>query len=91
GLGLNYTRFSSVDLDAGSVLGGSVPLRIDRSSFGWAAQVGADFQIAPKWFFNVDVKYVSIDTDIFVKGTGAKVTSLNIDPMLYSVGIGYRF
>ena len=51
----------------------------------------ADFQIAPKWFFNVDVKYVSIDTDIFIKANGAKVTTLNIDPMLYSVGIGYRF
>jgi outer membrane protein len=34
GLGVNYTRFTSVDLDAGSVLGGSVPLKIDRSSFG---------------------------------------------------------
>ncbi|MCE1968389.1 outer membrane beta-barrel protein, partial [Enterobacter hormaechei] len=75
GLGLNYTRFSSVDLDAGTVLGGSVPLRIDRSSFGWAAQVGADVQIAPKWFLNFDVKYVAIDTDIFIKGAGgAKVT-----------------
>ena len=31
GLGANYTRFSSVDLDAGTVLGGSVPLRIDRN------------------------------------------------------------
>jgi outer membrane protein len=48
GLGLNYTRFSSVNLDAGPVLGGSVPLKIDRSSVGFAAQVGADFQIAPQ-------------------------------------------
>lgn len=88
GLGLNYTRFSSVDLN----VGGAVPLRIDRSSFGWAAQVGADVQIAPKWFLNFDVKYVAIDTDIFIKGAGgAKVTKLGIDPMLYSVGIGYRF
>jgi outer membrane protein len=91
GLGVNYTRFNSVDLDAGSVLGGSVPLKIDRNSFGFAAQVGADFQIAPKWFLNVDVKYVTIDTDIFVKASGAKVTKLDIDPLLIGVGIGYRF
>ncbi|MBU0603179.1 MAG: outer membrane beta-barrel protein [Gammaproteobacteria bacterium] len=91
GLGLNYTRFSSVKLDAGSVLGGSVPLKIDQSSFGWAAQIGADFQIAPQWFFNVDLKYVAIDTDIRVKASGAKVTQLNIDPLLFSVGVGYRF
>ncbi len=91
GLGLNYTRFSSVNLDAGPVLGGSVPLKIDRSSVGFAAQVGADFQIAPQWFLNVDVKYVTIDTDIFVKANGAKVTELDVDPLLIGVGIGYRF
>lgn len=91
GVGLNYTRFSSVDLDAGPVLGGSVPLKIDRSSVGFAAQVGADFQIAPQWFLNVDVKYVTIDTDISVKANGAKVTKLDIDPLLIGVGIGYRF
>jgi outer membrane protein len=91
GLGLNYTRFSSVNLDAGPVLGGSVPLKIDRSSVGFAAQVGADFQIAPQWFLNVDVKYVTIDTDIFVKANGAKVTKLDVDPLLIGVGIGYRF
>jgi outer membrane protein len=91
GLGVNYTRFTSVDLDAGSVLGGSVPLKIDRNSYGFAAQVGADFQIAPQWFLNVDVKYVTIDTDIFVKASGAKVTKLDIDPLLIGVGIGYRF
>ena len=91
GLGVNYTRFTSVDLDAGSVLGGSVPLKIDRNSVGFAAQVGADFQIAPKWFLNVDVKYVTIDTDIFVRASGAKVTKLDVDPLLVGVGIGYRF
>jgi outer membrane protein len=37
------------------------------------------------------VKYVTIDTDIFVKASGAKVTKLDIDPLLIGVGIGYRF
>ena len=91
GLGLNYTRFSSVKLDAGPVLGGSVPLKIDRDSVGWAAQIGADYKIAPKWFLNVDLKYVAIDTDIRVKANNAKVTKLDIDPLLFSVGVGYRF
>ncbi len=90
GLGLNYTRFSSPHLDAGRALGGSIPLRVDHSSFGWAAQVGADVQIAPKWYFNVDLKYVAIDADIYIKG-GPKVTSLDVNPWLFAVGIGYRF
>lgn len=91
GIGLNYTRFSGVKLDAGSVLGGSVPLKVDRSSVGWAAQIGIDIQLAPQWFLNLDAKYVKIDTDISVKGAGIPVTKLDIDPLLLSVGLGYRF
>ncbi|MDP3871988.1 MAG: OmpW family outer membrane protein [Methyloversatilis sp.] len=98
GAGINYTRFSSVDLDANLALAGTtgLPLRIDRSSFGWALQVGADYKLADKWFFNVDVKYVTISTDIHVRNDavalqGQKVSKLDIDPLLVSVGIGYRF
>lgn len=98
GAGINYTRFSSVDLDANLAIGGTtgLPLRIDRSSFGWALQVGADYKIADKWFLNVDLKYVTIDTDIYVKDNavalqGQKVSKLDIDPLLFSVGVGYRF
>ena len=91
GIGLNYTRFSSVKLDAGTVLGGSVPLTMDRSSFGWAAQLGVDIRLAPQWFLNLDAKYVKIDSDIEVKGAGVPVTKLDIDPLLLSVGLGYRF
>ncbi|WP_018413080.1 OmpW/AlkL family protein [Methyloversatilis thermotolerans] len=87
GLGVNYTRFSSVDLN----VGGTTPLKIDRDSWGWAVQVGADYQLAPQWFFNVDLKYVTIDTDIYVKANDTKVTKLDINPLLFSVGIGYRF
>lgn len=91
GIGLNYTRFSSVKLDAGTVLGGSVPLTMDRSSFGWAAQLGVDIRLAPQWFLNLDAKYVKIASDIEVKGAGVPVTKLDIDPLLLSVGLGYRF
>ncbi|MCP4635476.1 MAG: OmpW family protein [Methyloversatilis sp.] len=91
GLGLNYTRFSGVKLDAGTVLGGSVPLTMDRSSFGWAAQLGVDIRLAPQWFLNLDAKYVKIDADIAVKGAGVPVTRLDVDPLLLSVGLGYRF
>ncbi len=96
GIGVNYTRFSSVKLNASPVLGADTPLRVDRSSFGLAAQVGADFQIAKQWFLNVDLKYISIDTDIYVKDSaaalpGAKVTKLGLDPWVLGVGFGYRF
>lgn len=81
GAGLNYTRFSSVSLPAG--------LDLERSSTGLALQIGADFKVADKWYLNFDVKKVYIDTD--VKSGGAKLTTLEIDPVLLSVGAGYRF
>lgn len=82
GAGLNYTHFSSVDLDVPGA-------DIDRRSFGVALQAGVDIRLAKHWYLNFDVKYIDIDTD--VKVNGAKLTTLEVDPMLYNVGIGYRF
>lgn len=82
GIGLNYTMFSSVKL--------SIPgADIDRSSFGVAFGGGVDIRVAPKWFVNVDAKYVQIETDVKLNGT--KLTTLGINPWLLSVGVGYRF
>ena len=82
GAGLNYTHFSSVDLDIPGA-------DIDRRSFGVALQAGVDIRLAKHWYLNFDVKYIDIDTD--VKLNGVKLTTLEVDPMLYNVGIGYRF
>jgi outer membrane protein len=64
-------------------------LDLDSSSVGLAAQAGVDFQIDKNWLINVDVKYVQIKSD--VKAGGVKVTTVKVDPMLYGVGVGYRF
>jgi outer membrane protein len=81
GVGLNYTHISSVELPAG--------IDVKRSSTGAALQVGADVKMAPQWFFNFDVKKVYIKTDVTVNGN--KLTTLKIDPLLVSAGVGYRF
>lgn len=82
GAGLNYTHFSSVKLDVPGA-------DIDRSSFGIALQAGVDIRLAKHWYLNLDMKYIDIDTD--VKVNGVKLTTLEVDPMLYSIGIGYRY
>jgi len=84
GAGLNLTLISDVKLAGGA-------LDLDKTSVGLAAQVGADIKIAPSWYLNVDVKYVQIKSDVKDAATGAKVTTVKVDPMLYGVGIGYRF
>ena len=84
GLGLNYTLISDVKISNGA-------LDLGKSSTGLAAQVGVDFKVAKNCFINLDVKYVQLQTDLKVAATGAKVTTVKLDPMLYGVGIGYRF
>ncbi len=92
GFGVNYTHFSAVSLDAGSVLGSSTPLEIKRNSkWGTAIQVGADFPITKEWSINVDFKKIDIRTDVRIKSSGTYLSTVKVDPVLFGVGIGYRF
>jgi outer membrane protein len=81
GAGVNYTRFSSVNLPAG--------VDIDRNSFGPALQVGVDIPLTKQVFLNLDVKKVWIRTDVTAGGAG--LGKFKVDPVLAGVGIGYRF
>ncbi|WP_243294332.1 OmpW/AlkL family protein [Geothrix mesophila] len=83
GLGLNLTLISDVKLAGGA-------LDLDRTSVGLAAQVGVDFKVAKQCFINLDAKYVQIRSDVKT-ATGAKVTTVKVDPFLFGVGVGYRF
>jgi outer membrane protein len=81
GAGVNYTRFSSIRLPAG--------VDIDRNSFGAALQVGVDIPVAKNVYLNLDVKKVFIKTD--VSAGGAKIGTFKVDPVLFGVGLGWRF
>ena len=82
GVGVNYTRISSVDLLSGAG-------QLDNSSVGLALQAGVDFKLDKNWSLNLDVKKVQIRSDVSVFGT--QVSTLKIDPWLVGVGVGYRF
>ncbi|HKX93187.1 MAG TPA: OmpW family outer membrane protein [Methylibium sp.] len=81
GVGINYTRFSSVDLAPG--------VDIQRNSVGPAVGAGFDVPIGGGWLLNVDAKKVWIDTKVSVGGNG--VGTLNVDPWLIGIGVGKRF
>ncbi|MBP3981601.1 MULTISPECIES: OmpW/AlkL family protein [unclassified Acidovorax] len=81
GAGVNYTRFSSVNLPAG--------VDIDRNSWGGALQVGVDIPLTKNLSLNFDVKKVYIQTDVFAGG--AKAGTFKVDPVLVGVGLGWRF
>lgn len=85
GLGVNYTYFNKNK----GLLGGA--LEVDRTSFGLAAQVGADFALSKNLYLNVDVKYIQMSVDVKQTADGAKVGKLDLNPITAGVGVGYRF
>lgn len=82
GAGVNYTRFSSVNLLNGGA-------SIDRNSWGGALQVGVDIPLSKDLYLNFDVKKVYIQTDVFTGATRAG--TFKIDPVLVGMGLGWRF
>lgn len=81
GAGVNYTRFSSVNLPVG--------VSIDRNSFGAALQVGVDIPLQKNLYLNLDIKKVYIKTDVAL--AGAPIGTFKVDPVLVGVGLGWRF
>jgi len=85
GAGVNFTHFFNEDLPGGSALS---TIEYDQS-FGYALQAGVDIPINDTWFFNADVKYVDIDTDVLIDG--AIAAEVEIDPVLFGIGFGRSF
>lgn len=92
GAGINYTIFFDEDFKSDFETAGFNDLELD-SSFGVAFQVGADYKIDDKWHVNASVRYIDIQTDADFKiGSDIKGTAdVDIDPMVYSIMVGYKF
>ncbi|WP_300615154.1 OmpW family outer membrane protein [Dokdonella sp.] len=85
GLGLNYTRFFSID-EKGPLAGTRLDL---DDSWGVAAHAGVAFALADRWSLTTDARWIRIRTD--AKVDGAKVGTVDIDPLVYGLAVGYRF
>lgn len=93
GAGVNYTIFYSEKPSAGletAVGRTNVDL---KDSFGWAAQAGIDIDLNEKMFLNFDVKYIDIDTTARLDTTaiGTQRVKISLDPLVFGVGVGFRF
>ena len=82
GAGVNYTQITQVNLLSGGA-------NVDSHSWGTALQAGIDFPIDKNLSFNIDIKKVLINTNVYVGGVNNGVLKLN--PTLIGVGLGYRF
>jgi len=106
GIGVNYTHFLSEHINRTAqnyfeaVLGAESQARLKLDdSWGLAGEVGIDiaFSRDNRWLFNAAIWYLDIDTDANIRFcTGTRGISrinvdVDIDPFVYSVGIGYHF
>ncbi|PCE64014.1 OmpW/AlkL family protein [Sediminicola luteus] len=97
GAGVNYTIFYGVDE-------GDTVADVDYdNSLGFALQGGIDYDLNDKWFLNLDVKYLWLNTDVTVDASnlsplpelqqvlGAIPAEVDINPLIVGLGVGMKF
>lgn len=85
GAGANYTIF--YNSNPGAVVD------VDyKNSFGYAFQLGFDYDLDDTWFLNLDAKYIGLNTEVTVNaGTATVPADVDINPLLIGFGVGMRF
>ncbi|WP_314409495.1 OmpW family outer membrane protein [Pseudomonas kuykendallii] len=93
GAGINYTWIMDGDTSSEAEAGGFRDLQADNS-WGWAAQIGADYMLTDNLLINAQVRYIDLDTTAYVDnvdlGVRAKV-DVDVSPYVYMIGLGYKF
>ena len=85
GAGVNYTRFGSRNL------GSTNQYSVDKDSWGYALQLGADYMFTKNWGINVDIKYLDIKTNVIVNSSNSSAGKLTLSPIATSIGLTYKF
>lgn len=86
GAGLTYVLIPNEDS------GAATAVRYDDGVIGYTLQAGFDYFFNEHWCLNIDVKRVWVEVDVEVDAMGTTVsTTVDVDPWLIGVGIGYRF
>jgi len=97
GAGINYTVFFDEDFDD-SMQGDDSALNLTdlklKNSWGLSAQIGADYHLDDKWLINASIRYIDINTTASfeaIDGTVPGKISVDVDPMVYMISVGYTF
>lgn len=88
GAGLNYTRF----FNAKSTHAAVTNLEVKKHSFGPVANVGVDVKLTDNLYLNAAAWYTHIQTKAKFKALDLNhEVKVKLDPMVYFVGLGYKF
>lgn len=92
GAGLSYVIFFEEEFEATPKSLGLSNLSLD-DSLGYSVQLGADYLLNDKWHINASVRYLALSTDakFDVGGDNIGKAEIDLDPMVYSLMVGYKF
>lgn len=92
GVGINYTTFFNEKLTSRRQSEGFSSLNL-KDSWGIALQAGMDYMLTDNLMFNAQVRWIDIDTKATAHNTnfGKVKVDVEVDPMVYMVGLGYKF
>lgn len=91
GAGINYTWFFDTKLSSEAESKGFSGLDM-KDSWGLAAQMGMDYMLTDNIMLNAQVRYIDIETTGTTSFGGQKVkVDVDVDPLVYMVGLGYKF
>ena len=98
GAGVNYTFIYDEELtaEADAAFAGlglnNGKMKLD-DSIGLALQAGVDYHVDEHWLVNASVRWIDIDTEAKIQfSSGDKLTTdVEVDPMVYTLSVGYKF
>ncbi len=97
GAGINYTFFFEHTFNP-AMKGSSSALDLSdlnlENSWGLSAQIGADYYFDENWSINGSIRYIDIDTTANFQALGGVAdgyVDVAIDPIVYSLQVGYKF
>ncbi len=95
GAGINYWTTTDEEVKGDLATAGYTNLDVD-SSWGIALQAGVDYDLSDRLFINGSVRWINIETDARVTGTGGAlgpitVDNIKLDPWVFSIFLGTTF
>lgn len=93
GAGINYTWFFDESVSSSAKNERNFTNLNINNSWGWAAQVGADYMLTDNIMLNGQVRYIDIDTTAYAshKTLGRAKVNVDVKPWVYMLGLGYKF
>ncbi|MDM7859369.1 OmpW family outer membrane protein [Alteromonas sp. ASW11-36] len=68
------------------------------ASFGLSAQIGFDYMLEDGWLINASIRYIDIETEatfdiggVPAVATRGTIETVDIDPYVYTLSVGYKF